>query len=413
VQIQAESSNPSRTKWHRRRDSQDYAATDSGQNVSRYKNVYALLLYWQDNDLEVEREIENLEDLLKTDFNFQVEQWRIPYSSDARFQLTDRLNAVSRSYGPDDLVILYYGGHGRNQKGKCIWFPRADSSDKYDLEWNSIAPLLSKEPFDVLYILDCCFASAAASAFAGASTRGANWLLASCGTNVTAKGVSRLDFTSRMTCVLGDTAHMIQDEQCVVQSFSSEDLHTNLHLDHWNQLDTNAVHIRLNREACRGIDLVPLPSFDDQTSVDDDDFLDEERPAPWSSKKSCYMEEILSSSRPHHGDEEIDIVLVPGGNGDPYRSFTADRCMWPSDVLAPELEDRGFWVRILPFGFQWGSSRYSVSEFERCSRSLVTELRKVRQDHSPRPILFIGYGRGCTVVRNVIQDLYGSSCQSC
>jgi len=375
---------------------------------STNRNVHVLLVRWEHHDIVgLNEQIDQLRCVFTEKFRFQVETWCIPSHRHAMALLSEKLHSVAHNAGPRDLVILYYGGHATNAD-TCVWAERA--SGGYTLSWSGLTGLLSCHPFDVLYILDCCFASRAASAFHGLATGGSNWLLAASGTNVTASSSPRFNFTQRLTAVLADLA-----EHCQLGSWkkvTSEDVHTILHLDHGRALETNAVHVRLNRAPCDHIDLTPLLWRD----LPHDEYFDEfslieveAGRSPWPTAPGLLLDYFpsysLASSEPN-----LDVVLVPGGYGNPYSSFQSDGFYWPENLLYKELLHIRIQPRFLAFNYHWTHSTYSPSGFEKCFRRLAKDLGAIRastRGDVRRPILFIAYGRGCTVVRSVVQEMFG------
>jgi hypothetical protein len=81
----------------------------------RYSAVYALLIYWEDEDpkLPVSIEAAELHDVLKNIYNYDVEIWEIP-SEGSHKKLNQKILDFVELGGDskDDLKIVYYGGHG-------------------------------------------------------------------------------------------------------------------------------------------------------------------------------------------------------------------------------------------------------------------------------------------------------------
>ena len=81
-----------------------------------------VLLNWLEDDLGTINELIELEDLFKDYFDYSTEVWRIP-SEDPYFELCQKLNTVVGQYRrEDDLLIVYYGGHGgKDPSHQSIW----------------------------------------------------------------------------------------------------------------------------------------------------------------------------------------------------------------------------------------------------------------------------------------------------
>ena len=87
-----------------------------------YTAVYALLLRWTDDDLTVESEINALKHVLEGQFNFGVEEWRIP-SDGAYRALQEKIYGFQYAHQSEsELLIVYYGGHGEpDRRGRSMW----------------------------------------------------------------------------------------------------------------------------------------------------------------------------------------------------------------------------------------------------------------------------------------------------
>ena len=97
------------------------AAFPSGRH-SRYKGVYVLLLSWEMDNLGVIREIMELQEVFRSQYHFETEEWKIP-SHKSHNSLSSRiLNFVESYDDKNNLLIIYYGGHGgMNDDRHCIW----------------------------------------------------------------------------------------------------------------------------------------------------------------------------------------------------------------------------------------------------------------------------------------------------
>lgn len=89
---------------------------------SRYRHVHSLLLSWEEDELGVIAEVQELDDVLSQTYNFRTERWKIP-SSSSHNALAFRLMEFLRDYDNDEhLLIVYYGGHGHmNDDRQCVW----------------------------------------------------------------------------------------------------------------------------------------------------------------------------------------------------------------------------------------------------------------------------------------------------
>jgi hypothetical protein len=90
----------------------------------RYEAVNVLLIVWGDDDMGCNVEIEELGRLLNGVFGYAVWPYRIP-SLDSQRALGVCVAGFVESFGGDDnLIIVYYGGHGGlnvTSKSPCTW----------------------------------------------------------------------------------------------------------------------------------------------------------------------------------------------------------------------------------------------------------------------------------------------------
>ncbi|KAI1174286.1 hypothetical protein F4777DRAFT_390127 [Nemania sp. FL0916] len=138
------------------------------RRLQRYTATHALLLSWEDDDIGVAGEIEQLSEMLcdSNRFGCQVWSYQIPSQNPAR-ALNFRLAQFLDEFGNEDnLIIVYYGGHGGprvSTKGPCTWAAQINNTSA-ELDWSLIQPQLLTVRSDVLLLLDCCYAGQAARA---------------------------------------------------------------------------------------------------------------------------------------------------------------------------------------------------------------------------------------------------------
>jgi hypothetical protein len=76
-----------------------------------YSEVHVLLLRWEEDDLKVAVELEELGIIFSKCYNYSVELWRIPSEKPAT-KLQRRLaDYVDNFDTPNTLLIVYYAGH--------------------------------------------------------------------------------------------------------------------------------------------------------------------------------------------------------------------------------------------------------------------------------------------------------------
>lgn len=131
-----------------------------------YRNVGALFLTWADDDMHCkESEVDKLMKTFKENFRFETESYEIPSERWAT-ALHKRVADFCYMYdSPEDLAIIYYGGHGypgteTNQLKLSARFENDGNGDP-NVFFNDIRTCLRLPACDQLMILDCCFAAKA------------------------------------------------------------------------------------------------------------------------------------------------------------------------------------------------------------------------------------------------------------
>lgn len=88
-----------------------------------YTAVTALLLYWKENDIDPEKEVDAIRKLFEQDFGFASLTFTIPPRR-AQQELNREISTFVANYSnqPDTLILVYYAGHGDvDDDGKSIW----------------------------------------------------------------------------------------------------------------------------------------------------------------------------------------------------------------------------------------------------------------------------------------------------
>ncbi|KAL8924219.1 MAG: hypothetical protein Q9208_004183 [Pyrenodesmia sp. 3 TL-2023] len=87
-----------------------------------YVSVNVLLLRWTEDDLKVQSELTALKTVFENQYNFVVEQWHIPSTNSTRALQTKLYDFQNFHQGEDELLIVYYAGHGDpDRRGRSIW----------------------------------------------------------------------------------------------------------------------------------------------------------------------------------------------------------------------------------------------------------------------------------------------------
>lgn len=214
-----------------------------------YTSVHVLLLRWAEDDLNVQEELTTLKRVFEDQFNFAAEQWDIPGldSIQATRALQKKLYDFQDTHqGEDELLIVYYGGHGDpDRRGRSIWAANKQP-DSPTLNWSSLQHLLETAIPHVLIILDCCYAANAARDTSDGTTKE---LLAACGRENPTLGIGVRSFTSAL----------IEELQAFGRRpFTVAMLHSRLITMRW-RLAFTPVYALLSEHGGHSIELVPQP----------------------------------------------------------------------------------------------------------------------------------------------------------
>ncbi len=215
---------------------------------SKYHKVEVLLLRWEDDDLEVSVEIEKLDKLLKSKYNFTTFSCQIP-SIDPDDYLTQEILRFRTGKGPGDLLLVYYGGHAAGSDTACTFIANKKPTSAR-LNWLGVQFLLLEHSADVLLILDCCFATHAARG----SSKGDNWFLGASAKESPTTGVAYNSFTSAIVRELDRRAELYKIKG---ESFTVQSIHNALVLEE-RDLAFTPMCIRLTRHECVPTDLTPM-----------------------------------------------------------------------------------------------------------------------------------------------------------
>ncbi|KAI1087994.1 hypothetical protein F5B19DRAFT_473283 [Rostrohypoxylon terebratum] len=129
-----------------------------------YSDITVLLLIWEEDDIGVIGEVNELANLFIGKFGYNVHVYRIPSEKSLHSLSRFIMDSVERC-GEDQLLIVYYGGHGeRNDPDPRIKGPFNLAAKKQggpELSWDAIQPYLFDATCDIIMILDCCYAGQA------------------------------------------------------------------------------------------------------------------------------------------------------------------------------------------------------------------------------------------------------------
>lgn len=90
---------------------------------SAYSSVSALLLRWEDDGVpDRERELVELETVLRDKFRYRVDRWDIPSVANPSIKLGVQMAKFLEQAGPNHLFLIYYTGHGyQSPDGQLYW----------------------------------------------------------------------------------------------------------------------------------------------------------------------------------------------------------------------------------------------------------------------------------------------------
>jgi hypothetical protein len=86
-------------------------------DYSRYSDVQVLLIQWDEDELQVEDELNELRRVFNL-YGFTTNKFRIPTSNSHRKLNQKVLSFVEEHENEDTLLIIYYGGHGVINKAR-------------------------------------------------------------------------------------------------------------------------------------------------------------------------------------------------------------------------------------------------------------------------------------------------------
>ncbi|KAK3333025.1 hypothetical protein B0T19DRAFT_473783 [Cercophora scortea] len=183
---------------------------------SKYQAVKAFLVSWEDDDLGVEKELDELAQLFDDVYSYDVEKWKIP-SSDQQERLDEKVRDVIKGWqSPSSLLIFYYAGHARPSRHPGtypVWVSRRDNpKEVYPL---SVHLYLENASCDILFLYDCCHSIHTGS---GQPTSGVKEALAAGGFETIAAEVGEHSFTYLLT-------HELARAAAEERSISVSDLH--------------------------------------------------------------------------------------------------------------------------------------------------------------------------------------------
>ncbi|TVY18793.1 hypothetical protein LARI1_G005192 [Lachnellula arida] len=182
---------------------------------SRYQQVIAVLIQWEEDDLNVQPGINRLRTLFDTCYGFYTETWVIPSASSQLTLMEMAMKFVVDFGSPENLLIVYYSGHASiNSSGESTWLCNQGPLSP-SVSWSMIQSLFEETKSDTLFLLDC-----SASRSAPGIVRGVNETISACGSETLPTGLDRHLFTNALISVLDKWTSRV--------SFSAAMLHSEI-----------------------------------------------------------------------------------------------------------------------------------------------------------------------------------------
>ncbi|RYC63294.1 hypothetical protein CHU98_g2911 [Xylaria longipes] len=132
---------------------------------SRYSNVYALLIYWQDeHESNIAGAVEELADVLQKCYHYVHEIVKIPsaardgYSNPWRWLSRIINEFIDKSDTRDTLKIVYYNGYSYLDDNREMVLSSSRNREKAGtIRWNGIQHILEEANSDTLIIMDSTY----------------------------------------------------------------------------------------------------------------------------------------------------------------------------------------------------------------------------------------------------------------
>ncbi|KAH6689939.1 hypothetical protein BKA61DRAFT_585139 [Leptodontidium sp. MPI-SDFR-AT-0119] len=181
----------------------------STRHQSRYSKVDVLLVRWEDDDLNVQTEIDDLGYIFEDQYRYEVEKYQIPSRQPDRALKVRVLDFLKENDSEDSLLIFYYAGHARRNpqsNGTPLWVANRQPTSAR-LAASGTQSLLEEADADVLLLYDCCHSAALPTAEPHIQSRGGvKEVLAACGFETIAPEVDQHSFTKALIETLALTS---------------------------------------------------------------------------------------------------------------------------------------------------------------------------------------------------------------
>lgn len=122
---------------------------------SPYASVSVLLLRWEE-DTSVEKDLIELETVLRDRYNYQTSKWTIPTVHNPSIKLGVQMASYLDNTRDDHLVVIYYAGHGYVGVDNHLYWACHKGEDSAKLKWDGVRCLFEDAQSDMLLLLDTC-----------------------------------------------------------------------------------------------------------------------------------------------------------------------------------------------------------------------------------------------------------------
>ena len=172
----------------------------------KYDNVQVLSMIWDNDDRGVKDLASEFETSLRRVYGFAIQHYDIESFGNVAWKFNKKVTQfVTNHAGERNLLIFIYSGHAEahNDGRDSDWMGRKPqgSINKPRISWDLLRDFANQSPSDVLYILDCCNASAASLDNHRLRKHGNQFLCAS-GFESTASSNLDKSFTRRLNDVI-------------------------------------------------------------------------------------------------------------------------------------------------------------------------------------------------------------------
>ncbi|KAK0126835.1 hypothetical protein ONS95_008414 [Cadophora gregata] len=202
-------------------------SSDQQTPLFPYEGIRAIIVSWSDDDLDLYCELVDINNAFAF-LNFTHHRMYFIPSQNPFDSLLEKINHEKPNAAAENsLLVVYYGEDGQLLTNRRLHFTATRESQHPSIDWTSMQANLESANTDVLLLLDCCHASAAASSFEQSyeddpEPRKRLEILAGCGYDSVTREAGRYSFTKALIAKLNERGKL----ECV---FSVGQLFQSLH----------------------------------------------------------------------------------------------------------------------------------------------------------------------------------------